>query len=98
MVPPMRPRAGTTLMLSTVANTAFSSATGRAATVSVSARTSAVPQCQRRDKAQSLSIHASFVLAISLNCRHAAAKSASHVDDVCRAALTCLNAPPLAPA
>ena len=37
MVPPMRPRAGTTLMLSTVANTAFSSATGRAATESVSA-------------------------------------------------------------
>ncbi len=37
MMPPMRPRAGTTLMLSTVANTAFSSATGRKATVRVSA-------------------------------------------------------------
>ena len=35
-MPPMRPRAGTTLMLSTVANTAFSSATGRRATVRVS--------------------------------------------------------------
>src|SRR5664279_4985130 len=37
MVPPMRPRAGTTLMLSTVANTAFSSATLFAATVIVPA-------------------------------------------------------------
>ena len=33
----MRPRAGTTLMLSTVANTAFSSATGRRATIRVCA-------------------------------------------------------------
>ena len=40
IVPPMRPRAGTTLMLSTVANTAFSSATVRGATVSVSAQAS----------------------------------------------------------
>ncbi len=38
-MPPMRPRAGTTLMLSTVANTAFSSATDRGATVSVWAQT-----------------------------------------------------------
>ena len=37
-MPPIRPRAGTTLMLSTVANTAFSSATGRRLAVSVSAR------------------------------------------------------------
>jgi hypothetical protein len=37
MVPPMRPRAGTTLTLSTVANTAFSSATVLGATVIVSA-------------------------------------------------------------
>ena len=43
MVPPMRPRAGTTLMLSTVANTAFSSATDRGATSSVSARAGGVP-------------------------------------------------------
>src|SRR5690349_5612815 len=37
MVPPMRPRAGTTLTLSTVAKTAFSSAIGRAAIVRNSA-------------------------------------------------------------
>jgi hypothetical protein len=36
----MRPRADTTLMLSTVANTAFSSATVRGATVSGSAQAS----------------------------------------------------------
>ena len=43
MVPPMRPRAGTTLMLSTVANTAFSSATDRGATSSGCARADGVP-------------------------------------------------------
>ena len=39
----MRPRAGTTLMLSTVANTAFASATDRGATVSVSAQANGAP-------------------------------------------------------
>ncbi len=52
MVPPIRPRAGTTLMLSTVANTAFSSATAREATVRVSALAGRRARCRNRDKAQ----------------------------------------------
>ena len=55
----MRPRAGTTLMLSTVANTAFSSATGREATVRVSAPAEAAPQRRDRDESSTSSMPAS---------------------------------------
>ena len=54
MVPPMRPRAGTTLMLSTVANTAFSSATDRGATSSVSARAGGVPAISGASNAKAI--------------------------------------------
>ncbi|OIQ70198.1 hypothetical protein GALL_481890 [mine drainage metagenome] len=71
MMPPMRPRAGTTLMLSTVANTAFSSATVREATVRISAPAGAAPNAATATRLNRINLR--MCLPVTVNAARGAA-------------------------
>ena len=82
MVPPMRPRAGTTLTLSTVAKTAFSSATDREATVRISARAEAIPNVKAATRLNAINSPHRFICILMGNCLAALRRLLNYLIDI----------------